>query len=153
MPETELTKLRHQRSRAQIQLRKLEPRVASYQAQLTQIDARILELVSQLDPPTKRRTAIPVFAFGELPRIVTDILRAEGKALPVAVIAAQALARKGVTLPGPGLMKGTRAQVRDYLLAMERRGVVFKVDSGKATRRGLAPDSISPPNDDGGQSH
>jgi len=72
-----------------------------------------------------RRPANPVFA--------------RGAPLATAVIAMRALARKGVTQPGPGLRKLIRLRLlAQYLGAQEKRGLVIKVGVGKTTRRKLA---------------
>ncbi len=78
-----------------------------------------------------------MFSRKELPRIAMEIMREEGKPPPVGVIVVRALARKGVTQPGPGLRKLIRVRLQQYLGAQEKRGVVVKVGTGNATRRGL----------------
>lgn len=66
-----------------------------------------------------------------------DVLRAVGEPLPVREIAVRALARKGVTLPGPTLRKYVRGKVRAALIGMDNRGVTRKAGSGNGARRGL----------------
>ena len=134
MRESGLTKLRRKRQRIHRQLDKLEPLVAGYRAMLRDTEARIHELALQL----RRRVANPVFKRGELTRFALDILREAGEPLPVATIAARALARKGVALPDPKLRRYTRNKVRAALIALGKRGMTMSVGSGKETRRGIA---------------
>jgi len=66
-----------------------------------------------------------------------DIMRAEGKPLPVVVIAVRALARKGVDQPGPALRKLTRLRLSQTFWVWDKRGTTVKVGRGNATRRAL----------------
>ena len=99
MPDTELTKLRRARSRAHLKLKQAEAIVAGYQAKLADLEARIRAIAPELDLPVRFRKPNGIFARGELPRLALQIMREEGKPLPVAVIARRMLAARGVTLP------------------------------------------------------
>lgn len=138
MPEKETSRLRRQRRRVVAQLRKLEPLVADYQAKLDRIDTRLRELDPELFIAPRHYKPNPVFARQELPRLAMAIMREAGEPLPVGVIAVRALARKGVTAPGPGLRKLIRVRLQQYLGVQEKRGAVVKVGTGNVTRRGLA---------------
>lgn len=137
MRGTRLYNLRTQRRRVIANLRRLEPLVASYQAKLAAIEAGIQELDPRLPIPPRHYKPNPVFARGELPRLAMDIMRAEGKPLPVVVIAVRALARKGVDQPGPALRKLTRLRLSQTFWVWDKRGTTVKVGRGNATRRAL----------------
>lgn len=141
MPEKETTRLRRQRRRVVANLRTLEPQVAIYREKLDRIDARLRELDPELFIAPRHYKPNPVFTRQELPRLAMAIMREEGAPLPVGVIAVRALARKGVTAPGPGLRKLIRVRLQQYLGVQEKRGVVVKVGTGNATRRGLVKPS------------
>jgi hypothetical protein len=137
MPESDLTKLRRARSRCHLKLKQAEALVAGYQAKLTDLEARIRAIAPELELQGRFRKPNPIFARGELPRLALEVMREEGKPLPVAVIVRRMLAAKGVTLPGPGTVKRTKTKLHNALIALDRRGVTMKVGSGRATRRGL----------------
>ena len=138
MPDTELQSLRRKRRRICAKLAKLEPLVADYHAKLATVEAAILAIDPQLWLPPRRYKPNPVFARGELPRLAMAIMRAEGRPLPVAVIARRCLAAKGEAMPVPRLVKVTKNRLHNLLLAWDGRGLTVKVGSGMATRRGLA---------------
>lgn len=137
MPEKPLTKLRRARRCVVANLRRLEPLVAGYQAKLARLDAQIQELDPRLPLPPRHYKPNPVFARGELPRLVMAILREAKAPLPVGVIAVRALAMKGVERPGPGPRKLIRVRVSNLFWVWDRRGVTRKVGAGNGTRRGL----------------
>jgi hypothetical protein len=59
--------------------------------------------------------------------------------LSVQTMSLAALARKGVTLPGPGTMPHTRKLVRGIVGRWERLGKATTVGRNKGTRRTLMP--------------
>jgi hypothetical protein len=137
MPRTPLNRLRRQRAGIVAQLRKLEPLVADYQAKLARVEARMQELDPQLWMPPRHYRPNPVFARGELPRIALAIMRQANGPLPTLTIAMMALARKGVTQPGPGLRKLIRIRLTQMMGKWEKRGIVRRVGRNKATRNVL----------------
>jgi hypothetical protein len=134
MPDKPLTRLRRQRRRVIAQLAKLEPLAASYRDKLARIEARIQELDPQLWMPPRHYRPNPVFARGELPRIAMAIMREEGAPLATITIAMRALARKGVTQPGPGLRRLICIRLVQTLGKWAKRGLVRRVGRNKATR-------------------
>jgi hypothetical protein len=79
----------------------------------------------------------PIFARGEMYRIVLDILRQAGEPLSIAVIAVRALAQKGHTLPGPTLRKRTRHKIRNALIGLDKRRLTVRIGEGRDAKRGL----------------
>lgn len=137
MPESEITKLRRARLRVHRQLAKLEPLVADYNAKLADLEARIQELAPEMRLSPRFHKPDPIFARGEMRRVVLGILREAGEPLSIAVIAVRALAQKGHTLPGPTLRKRTRHKIRNALIGLDKRRVTVRVGEGREAKRGL----------------
>ena len=139
MVDPPLKKLRAKRIRIHKALDKLEPMIAGYRAKLAEVEAAIQALAPELPLPTRHRTyqPNPYFVRGELPRIALAILREAKKPLPIRVIAAKALDRKGCRTPDRRVFKMTRVRLQQLFLRLEAKGVTFKVGRGNETRRGL----------------
>lgn len=138
MDRTEIEKLRRTRSQIHFQLAKMEPLVAKYHAKLTEVEARMLELDPQFWLTPRRYKRNPYFARNELPRVAITILREAGEPLPIRVIAARALATKGVALPDRKAWKGIRVQLQKLFWRLDRRGLTVLVGEGSRTKRALA---------------
>lgn len=139
MSRTELEKLRRTRSQIHFQLGKLEPLVAGYHAKLTEVEARMLELDPQFWLTPRRYKANPYFARNELPRLAITILREAGEPLPIRVIAARALATKGVTLPDRKTWRSVRVQLQKMFWRLDRRGLTVLVGEGIGAKRAIMP--------------
>lgn len=139
MDSRTLANLRRKRLYIHKQLNRLEPMVARLQASLDETNARIQAEVPELLPPRFHKPN-PIFGIGELPRLVREIMREAGGPISTRTIAVAALARKGVTSPGPGTMKRTRMRIGQLFVAWgpER---VRKVGRNKDTRRVLVHDN------------
>jgi hypothetical protein len=137
MSESDLTKLRRARLRVHAQLRKREPLVAGYHAKLADLETRIQALDPQLPLLARKRDPNPLFKRGELPRIVMDIMRDTGGPIAVRVVALQALAMKGHTMPEARLRRAIRRDVSQLMAQWGKRGLVVSVGHGKGTRRVL----------------
>lgn len=88
-------------------------------------------VVPELNLPPRRCKPNRNFTRGELPRLVREIMGEAGAPVSVRDIAIKALARKGVTLPGPGIMKRTRTQVQQIFADWRKvRTVGRKQDKG-----------------------
>jgi len=107
-----LANLRRKRLYIHKQLNRLEPAVSTLRASLVETDARIQAECPDLNLPPRFHKANPIFGIGELPRLVREIMRDAGGPISTRDIAVKALARKGVTLPGPGTMKRTRTRIQ-----------------------------------------
>jgi len=136
MANRNLTNLRKKHLYIQRRWDRLEPAVARLRTSLDETNAAIQVLDPQLPLPPRRHKPTQHFARGELPRIVREIMWGQGP-MAVRVIALAALARKGVTLPGPGTMRHTRKCVRGILGTWERKGKAQTVGRNKGTRRVL----------------
>jgi hypothetical protein len=97
-----LANLRRKQLYIHKQLNRLEPSVAALRASLAETDARIQAECPDLNLPPGFHKPNPVFGIGKLPRLVREIMRDAGGPISTRDIAVKALARKGVTLPGPG---------------------------------------------------
>jgi hypothetical protein len=117
MDSRTLANLRRKRIYIHKQLDRLEPAVARLRAFLDETNARIQAEVPELPLPPRRHKPNPIFGIGELPRLVREIMREAGGPISTRDIAAKALARKGVTLPGPGTMKRTRTRIGQLFIA------------------------------------
>jgi hypothetical protein len=139
MVDPPLKKLRAKRIRIHRQLDKLEPMVAAYRAKLAEVEAAIQALAPELPLPTRHRTyqPNPYFARGELPRVALAVLREAGEPLPIRVIAARALARKGCRTPTRRVFKMTRIRLQQLFLRLDQRGMTVKGGTGNETRRML----------------
>jgi hypothetical protein len=65
-------------------------------------------------------------------------MRGAGEPLPIRVIAAAALAAKGIKLPDRRTMRLTRLRLQQLFSTWGKRGLVVSVGSGKRTLRALA---------------
>ena len=137
MPESDLARLRKARRRIHRQLDKLEPMLAGYKVKLAAINAAIHVLDPELWLPPRRYQPNPIFARNELPRLALAIMREAGEPLGVAVITRRALAAKGVRFPDRRTVKVTKNRLHNALIALDKRGVTFKVGTGNDTRRGV----------------
>ena len=134
----ELNRLRSQRSRAHRALGQAEALVAGYQAKVAELEAAIHALAPGLQLHPRRYRPNPVFARGELPRLTLAIMRDAGEPLPTRVIAARALAMKGVLEPTPQVRDLTRLRLQQTFVKWNRRGMIVTVGVGNAGRRMLA---------------
>ena len=75
MPESELTKLRRARIRCHTAMKQTEALLASYQAKLADLEARIHAIAPELKLQGRFRKPNPIFARGELPRMALAALR------------------------------------------------------------------------------
>jgi len=119
-------------------LKQAEALVAGYQAKLAELESRIREIAPELDLPLRFRKPNPIFARGEMTRLMLAVLREAGEPLPVRVIAVRMLTAKGITLPDPATRKAVRKRIRIAFCALDKRGITVKVGAGKQTRRGIA---------------
>ena len=103
MPEPQITKLRRARIRCHKSLKQAEAQVARLRAHLSEIEAAIYAIASEIDLPLRFRKPNPIFARGEMSRYVLDVLREAEKPLLMREIAAWMLERKGVVVLEPGL--------------------------------------------------
>ena len=140
-----LANLRRKRIYIHKQLNRYEPLVARLRASLAETDARIQAECPDLNLPPRFHKPNPYFARGELPRIVREIMWEAGGPIAIRTIALAALARKGVTLPGPGTMRYTRNKVRGIIWLWERLGKAMTVGRNKGTRRVLVSETILKP--------
>jgi hypothetical protein len=136
MDRRTLANLRRKRLYIHKQLARYEPRVERLRASLEETNARIQAECPDLNLPPRFHKPNPIFARGELPRIVREIMWGQGP-MAVRVVSLAALARKGVKLPGPGLMRKTRTRVRDILARWEKLEKATAVGHGKQTKRVL----------------
>ena len=121
-------------------LDKLEPLTANYRARLADCEAAIQILAPELDLLSRHRTHQPnlYFASGELSRIALAMLREEGAPLPIRVIAARVLARKGCPTPDRRVFRMTWVRLQQLFGRLEAKGVTVSVGKGMNTRRALA---------------
>lgn len=138
MRDSELTKLRRKRSRVHQALDRLEPLVADYRAKLAELEAAIQVLAPELQLHPRRYKPNPVFARGELPRLALTILREAGEPIPTRLIAARALALKGIPLPDPHIIELTRLRLQQTFVKWTRRGLLVSIGKGNARRRMLS---------------
>lgn len=94
-------------------------------------------MAPDLNNPPRFYKPNPHFAQGELLRIVREIMWETGGPLSVRTISLAALARKGVTLPGPGTMKRTRTRIQQIFVASGKQGKVRTVGRKKDRRQVL----------------
>lgn len=137
MRDPDLTKLRRKRSRVHQALDRLEPMVADYRAKLAELEAAIQALAPELQLHPRRYKPNPVFARDELPRLALAVMRDADVPLPTRVIAARALALKGILLPDPHVMDLTRLRLQQTFVKWTRRGLIVTVGKGNARRRRL----------------
>ncbi len=137
MDSRTLANLRRKRLYIHKQLNRLEPAVARLRASLIETEAAIQAAAPDLNLPPRFHKPNPHFARGELPRIVREIMWEAGGPISVRTISLAALARKGITLPGPGTMRHTRKLVRGILARWETMGKARTVGRNKGTRRAL----------------
>jgi hypothetical protein len=130
--------LRRKRLYIPKQLNRWEPLVARLMASLAETDAAIQAECPDLNLPPRFHKPNRVFAVGELPRLVREIMREADEPIAVRDIAVRALARKGVTLPGPGTMKRTRTRIQQ-IFADWGPGKVRTVGRTQDRRRLLIP--------------
>jgi hypothetical protein len=119
------------------QLGRYEPLVERLRASLDETNARIQAECPDLNLPPRFHKPNPHFARGELPRIVREIMWQVGGPIAIRTIALAALARKGVTLPSPAIMRYTRNKVRGIVGRWERLGKARTVGRNNGTRRAL----------------
>jgi hypothetical protein len=136
MSPRDLANLRRKRLYIHKQLDRYKPLVERLRASLDETNARIQAEVPELALPPRRHKPNPIFGIGELPRLVREIIREVGGPVSTHYVAVAALARKGVTLPGPGTMKRTRTRIGQLFIAWGP-GKVRKVGRNKGTRRVL----------------
>jgi hypothetical protein len=137
MDSRTLANLRRKRVYIHKQLNRYEPLVARLRASLAETEAAIQAVAPDFNFPPRRHGPNPHFARGELPRIVREIMWQAGAPISVRTISLAALAKKGVTLPGPGTMRHTRKLVRGIVGRWERMGKATTVGRNKGTRRAL----------------
>jgi hypothetical protein len=121
MDPSTLANLRRKRRYIHRQLDRLEPAVARLRASLDETNAAIQAVAPELNLPPHRYKPNPNFDRGELPRLVREIMR-DADPLSTREIAVHALARKGVTLPGPGTMKRTRTRISQLFAVWGKAG-------------------------------
>jgi len=137
MSNPDLINLRRKRLYIHKQLARYEPLVERLRASLEETNAAIQAICPDLNLPPRFHQPNRHFKRGELPRIVREIMWQAGGPIAVRTIALAALARKGVTLPGPGTMRHTRKLVRGILGRWETLGKARTVGRDKGTRRVL----------------
>jgi hypothetical protein len=131
-----LANLRRKRLYIHKQLNRYELLVARLRASLNETDARIQAECPDLNLPPRFHKPNPYFEIGELLRLVREIMREAGGPISTRTIAVAALARKCVTLPGPGTMRRTRLRIGQLFVAWGPEKV-RKVGRNKGTRRVL----------------
>jgi hypothetical protein len=108
MDSRTLANLRRKRVYIHKQLNRYEPLVARLRASLAETEAAIQAVAPDFNFSPRCHGPNPHFACGELPRIFREIMWEAGGPISVRTISLAALARKGVTPPGPRTMPATR---------------------------------------------
>ncbi len=143
MPHTQLGNLRRARSRVHMRIDQHERMLQGYRDKLASLEAEIHAIAPELALQPARRRSNPVFARGELTRFALDVLREEGAALPIRVIAVRVLAIKGHLLPEPRLRRTVRHRLRQMFVALDKRGVTVKVGDGNEAARAIASNTVN----------
>lgn len=138
MRNPELATLRLKRVRVHQALARLEPMVADYKAKLAELETAIQALAPELQLHPRRYKPSPVFTRGELPRLALTILREAKEPIPTRIIAARALAMKGIPFPDPHIVRVTRRRLQQTFVKWQRRGMIVTCGEGNERRRRLA---------------
>lgn len=127
MPESELLKLRRARIRCHMSLKRAEAQVAAYQSKLAGIESRIYAIAPEIDLPIRIRKRNPVFAQGEMTRLILEVLRDADRPLLMREVAAAMLARKGVVLLERKLVDHVHKRLSTVLSYMGKSGRIRMV--------------------------
>lgn len=138
MRNPELATLRLKRARVHQALARLEPAVADYEAKLAELEAAIQVIAPELQLHPRRYKPSPVFTRGELPRLALTVLREADGAIPTRLIAARALALKGIPFPDPHILSVTRRRLQQMFVKWSRKGMLVTYGEGNERRRRLA---------------
>jgi hypothetical protein len=121
---TEIANLRRARVRCHKQLKQTEALLAGYQAKLADIEARIFAIAPEIDLPFRFHKPNPVFARGEMTRLILTVLREADRPLTMREIAAAMMVRKGITELERRLIDHTHKRLSCALATMHKRGSV-----------------------------
>ena len=124
---SEIANLRRARVRCHKQLKQTEALLTGYQAKLAEIEARIFAIAPEIDLPFRFHKPNPVFARGEMTRLVLTVLREADRPLLMREIAAALMARKGIAALERRLIDHTHKRLSCALAAMHKRGSIRMV--------------------------
>lgn len=124
---SELANLRRARVRCHKQLKQTEALLAGYRAKLAEIEAKIYAIAPEIDLPFRFHKPNPVFARGEMTRLVLEILRDADCPLSMREIAAQMIARKGIATLERRLIDHTHKRLSCVLAGLHKRGRIQMV--------------------------
>ena len=124
MSDRTLANLRRARIRCHKSLKQAEAQVDRYKVNLAEIEAAIYEIAPELDLPLRFCKPNPIFARGEMSRLVLDVLREADRPLTMREIAGRMLDRKGVVVLEPGLREYICHRLSCQLSVLHRRGLI-----------------------------